>query len=86
MKIIKFSAEWCGPCKMLDKQLPQVIEHFESKGIVLEIEKVDIDLDKEKANQYDIMGVPTLILEPSQKRLVGYMPAAKLIEELEAQN
>lgn len=56
MKILKFAAEWCGPCKMLSKTLEQYY-----KGDV-PIEEIDIDNNSEVAVRYAIRGVPTLVL------------------------
>lgn len=54
MKILKFQAEWCGPCKMLSKTLEGYDE--------IEIQEIDIDADQEVAIRYSIRGVPTLVL------------------------
>lgn len=54
MKILKFAAEWCGPCKMLSKTLEGYDE--------IEIQEIDIDADQEVAIRYGIRGVPTLVL------------------------
>ena len=56
MKVLKFSAEWCGPCKMLSS----TIEKYYKGDTV--IEEVDIDENRELATEYGIRGVPTLIL------------------------
>lgn len=55
MKVLKFAADWCGPCKMLSKTLEDY------KGDV-EIQEIDIDADQEVAIRYGIRGVPTLVL------------------------
>jgi len=54
MKILKFAAEWCGPCKMLSKTLEGYTD--------VEIQEIDIDKDQEVAIRYGIRGVPTLVL------------------------
>ena len=54
MKILKFAAEWCGPCKMLSKTLEGYDE--------VPIEEIDIDKHQEVAIRYGIRGVPTLVL------------------------
>jgi len=57
--LVDFSAEWCGPCKMMAPILQQL------KGMVGEtatILKVDVDKNPEVSRQYNIQGVPTLIL------------------------
>lgn len=56
MKILKFYADWCGPCKMLS----QTIEKYYTGDV--EIESVDIDKDQESAIKFGIRGVPTCVL------------------------
>ena len=58
MKIIKFSALWCAPCKVLKTML----NGFDS----CPIEDIDIDQNPEKALEYNVRSVPTLILLDSQ--------------------
>lgn len=54
MKILKFGAAWCTPCK----QLGLIIE---SIGLSDKIESVDVDKNPELAKQYKIRSVPTLV-------------------------
>lgn len=54
MKIIRFTASWCQPCKMLAKML----EDIENKPT---IEVIDIDQDSDSAIKFGIRGVPTLV-------------------------
>lgn len=55
MKVLKFSAEWCGPCKMLGK----VLEDYTGD---VEIQEINIDTDQDLAIKFGIRGVPTLVL------------------------
>lgn len=57
MKLIKFSATWCGPCKMQHRE-------FESHPIDCELKEVDIDSEegKELVPKYEIRSIPTMIL------------------------
>lgn len=55
MKVLKFSASWCQPCKMLAKTLESY------KGEV-PIENIDIDESQEVAIRFGIRGVPTCVL------------------------
>lgn len=75
MKIIRFTASWCGPCKILAKTL----EGIETK---IPIETIDIDENQGTAVEYGIRGVPTLIMLDENnnvtKRLVGSKPKAEL--------
>ena len=50
-EVLKFSATWCGPCKMLAATLKNV------EGIT----DVDIDADRQKAIDFNVRSVPTLV-------------------------
>lgn len=63
-KILRFTASWCQPCKMLAKYL-------EGAELGMPIEVVDIDVHPEMLEEYGIRGVPTLVHLPSKKTLVG---------------
>ncbi len=81
MKLLKVSAEWCSPCKQLQK----VIDNAGDK-IPVEIENIDLDEDSKTAMKYNVRGVPTLILVDDTgneiKRNVGMMTEDKLLEWL----
>jgi thioredoxin 1 len=57
--LVDFSAEWCGPCKMMAPILKDV--KAEVKDAVKVI-KIDVDKSPQAASVYQIQGVPTLIL------------------------
>ena len=62
MKTAKyFSATWCGPCKVFKPVVQELIDEGHS------IELVDVDENQSLAQNYQIMSVPTLIIEQDGK-------------------
>ncbi len=82
--VVDFSAEWCGPCKMLHPVLESLSKELEGK---VNFVKVDIDQSPSEANQFGIRGVPTMIVFHGGKevdRMVGFRDKATLKRDLEA--
>lgn len=57
--LVDFSAEWCGPCKMMGPVLEQLKGKMADK---LRVVKIDVDSNRELASKYNIRSVPTLML------------------------
>jgi thioredoxin-like negative regulator of GroEL len=74
MKILRFTASWCQPCKALAKNL-------EEANLNVPIEVIDIDVHTDLASDYGIRSIPTLIFIDENievKRITG----VKTIEQL----
>ncbi|HVT87050.1 MAG TPA: thioredoxin [Chitinophagaceae bacterium] len=76
--LVDFSAEWCGPCKMMKP----ILEELKTKmGDTVTILKVDVDESPLVSSVYNIQGVPTLILFKNGEilwRQAGVVPAKNL--------
>lgn len=77
--LVDFTAVWCSPCKMLDPVVNQLAQEWTGK---VKVVKLDVDDDSHLAMEYQVMGVPTLMLfvkgKPVQ-RVTGYQPKDRLI-------
>jgi thioredoxin-like negative regulator of GroEL len=84
--LVDFKAEWCGPCKKLDREtygdeavIKLVREHFVAV-------KVDIDKEPALAMRHGVSSIPTtLVLAPGGaelRRLVGFLPPEAFIAEV----
>jgi len=81
--LVDFTAEWCGPCRMMKPVLEQLHRQM---GDRVRIIKVDIDRSPAAAHAYSVQSVPTLILF-QQGRLLwrqsGVLQAASLQKIIE---
>ncbi len=78
--LVDFFATWCGPCKMMQPILEDTAKQLGDK---IKIIKVDVDKNPLAASNFQVRGVPTLILFQKGKvlwRESGVVPSHQLIK------
>ena len=78
--LVDFWAEWCQPCRMLAPHLDKVAAE---QGEKLKVVKLNVDENPQMMRQFQIRGIPTLILfkegQPVET-IVGFKPAKDISE------
>jgi thioredoxin 1 len=71
-------APWCGPCHMVAPVIEELARDYAGKIL---FGKLNVDENQEVSMQYQIMGIPTLLVFKNGKlvdRIVGAMPRQML--------
>lgn len=83
LKLLKFFAEWCGPCKLMKKS----IEELKNEEADVEFEEIDVDENQELSVQFGIKAIPTIVFVKDGKevaRLVGMNSKANIKAQIDA--
>jgi thioredoxin 1 len=76
--LVDFWAPWCAPCQMVAPVLESLAQKLDG---VVKIVKINTDQNADKAREYGIAGIPTLLLFDKGRevhRVVGFKPRAEL--------
>ena len=77
-RILRFTASWCQPCKVLAKNL-EAVNNVHN----VPIEVVDIDVHQDVAMDYGIRSVPTLIMKDGNVEIKRFS-GVRSLKELES--
>jgi thioredoxin len=77
LNVLYFSAPWCGPCKIFGPAFDETVAEFDD----IDVNKINIDDEVDLALKYQIMSIPTVILEKDDMeifRTKAVMPKSHL--------
>lgn len=89
---VDFYAEWCGPCKVMDKDVftrPELGDYFNANFISCRLDAEQAD-NKPLAKKYGITAFPTMVILDAGgreiKKLKGLMSPEQLLKEVKVIN
>lgn len=85
LALIDFSAEWCGPCKMLAPVLDEISEEMNE---CLYFYNVDVDQDPDLAQKFGVTSIPALVILKKGEKAdmqVGFKPKDGIVSFIQAQ-
>jgi len=80
IKIVDFFAKWCKPCKTYDVILPELAQEYG-----FEIEKIDVEEHAEQLKDWNIQGLPTLLImvdDEPKGMIVGAYGKSRLVQKI----
>jgi thioredoxin len=72
---VDFYADWCGPCKIMAPYVDQLAGKYVGRALVA---KLDTDRAQRTAMQYQIRGIPTVIVFRGGRAVAQQTGAAPL--------
>jgi thioredoxin 1 len=81
IKVKRFTAAWCGPCKVLAPVFEQIQASFPD----VTFETIDVDENKSLAQENFVTSIPTVIFEKdgvAKQRFTGVQPKSIYIDTI----
>ena len=81
--LVDFWAPWCGPCRIVGPALEKLSHEYTNK---LKFAKLNVDDSQEIAVQYDVRGIPCMIVFKNGKeldRIIGAYPEPELRKKID---
>ena len=82
--LVDFWAPWCGPCRVVGPVLDKISKDYANK---LKFTKLNVDDSQEIASEFDVRGIPCMIIFGNGgeiDRIIGAYPEAELRKKIDA--
>ena len=76
--LVDFWAEWCAPCFMIAPAVEEIANEYEGR---LKVCKLNVDEGRNTASNYEIRGIPTLLIFKNGEvveQIVGVIPKEEI--------
>lgn len=89
VEMIKFGAEWCGPCRMIKPAITSIQEKY-AEDAEVKITDIDVDDNSEMSKEYGVRSIPMFVFLKDNvvsEKKVGVLPAdeiERIIESLKS--
>ena len=81
IKVKRFTAVWCGPCR----QLAPLFEQFKADFPKVEFQTIDVDTSPEETQENFITSIPTVIFFKdgvAKQRFTGMQPKSMYVDTI----
>lgn len=80
--LVDFTAQWCGPCKMIAPVIEQLATEYQGKATV---SKIDVDENPQSTVKYGVKSLPTLLIFKDGTvvdKIIGAVPKKAIADKL----
>ena len=81
IEVKKFSAQWCGPCRMVKS----TFEEVKSEVAGVKYTDIDVDMNTAEAQKYGVRSIPLVVIEKDGQiieRITGSQPKSTYVNAI----
>jgi thioredoxin 1 len=85
IEVIKFGADWCGPCRMVAPTVEKLKAKYNVEGSDVQITSIDVDQSPEFSREHKIQSIPAFVIRKdgiTVAKKIGVLTQDQLEEEI----